>query len=100
MSSAQINFEWDPNKAAQNIRKHGISFELATSIFRDPELISVFDSTHSQDQERWVTLGLDSQGALLVVSHMWREKHDGSTRCPIISARKATKNEARQYRAG
>ena len=84
MPNEQINFEWDPNKAAQNIRKHGVSFERAASVFHDPETISLFDSAHSADEERWLTLGLDVQGALLVVSHTWREKDDGSTRCRII----------------
>ncbi len=80
MPNEQVNFEWAPTKAAQNIRKHGVSFERAASIFRDPEMISLFDSAHSEDEERWLTLGLDSQGALLVVSHTRREKDDGRTR--------------------
>jgi uncharacterized protein len=99
MPSEQINFEWDPNKATQNVRTHGINFERAASVFRDPEMLSIFDSAHSKDEDRWLTLGLDNQGILLVVSHTWREKDDGGTRCRIISARKATKKEARHYHA-
>jgi hypothetical protein len=99
MPNEKINFEWDPSKAAQNIHKHGINFERGASVFRDPEALSVFDSAHSEAEDRWNTLGLDAQGTLLVVCHTWRESADGTTRCRVISARNATKNEARQYRA-
>jgi uncharacterized DUF497 family protein len=96
----QYNFEWDPPKAVANFRKHGISFERAAAVFRDPEALSLYDLTHSEaGEDRWITLGLDARGQLLVVSHTWREAGEGAARCRIISARKATKIEARQYRA-
>lgn len=98
MAQPEFNFEWDPQKASTNVRKHGISFERAAAIFQDPEALSLYDRAHSQNEERWITLGIDSQGQLLVVSHTWREQGEGTASCRIISARKATKTEARQYR--
>jgi uncharacterized DUF497 family protein len=95
----QISFEWDPKKAASNLRKHGVRFERAASVFQDPEALSLYDSKHDLEEDRWITLGLDSQGTLLVVCHTWRETEAGETRCRMISARKATKSEARQYGA-
>ena len=69
----QYNFEWDPLKAKQNIRKHKVSFQRAGTIFRDPHAISIFDEEHSQEEERWISLGRDSSGTLLVVSHTFHE---------------------------
>jgi uncharacterized DUF497 family protein len=94
----QYRFEWDPDKAKQNVRKHGISFDRATSVLLDPEALSKFDEEHSQDEDRWVTLGLDGTGAILVVCHTYHEIEVGSATIRIISSRKATKNEAKQYR--
>lgn len=90
-------FEWDPQKAKENLRKHRIGFERAATIFRDPQALSIFDITHSQDKERWVTLGLDSSGTLFVTIHTFYALDDSSHRVRIISARKANKKEARQY---
>lgn len=93
----QYQFEWDPNKARQNNRRHRVTFERAATVFLDPNALSVFDEQHSQDEERWVTLGLDRTGALLVVCHTYREETETSAMIRIISARKAIKNEAKQY---
>ncbi|MBI4662194.1 MAG: BrnT family toxin [Verrucomicrobia bacterium] len=99
-SEFQFHFEWDPPKAAANLRKHGVSFERAATVFQDPEALSLYDRAHSAaGEDRWITLGMDAHGQLLVASHTWREAGEGTTRCRIISARKATKTEARQYRA-
>ncbi len=98
MPQPELNFEWDPDKASSNWRKHGISFERAATVFRDREALSLYDRAHSQGEDRWITLGMDSQGQLLVVSHTWRESGAGAASCRLISARKATKTEARQYR--
>ncbi|MFZ2644315.1 MAG: BrnT family toxin [Verrucomicrobiia bacterium] len=92
----QYNFEWDRPKAAVNLRKHGISFERAAAVFRDAEAMSLYDSAHSSGEDRWITLGQDAHGQLLVVCHTWRESGEGATRCRIISARRATKTEAKQ----
>jgi uncharacterized DUF497 family protein len=98
MAGSEYNFEWNPAKAAANLRKHGVSFERAASVFQDPEALSRFDERHSGGEDRWVTLGMDSQGQLVLVCHTWRETDSGAANCRIISARKATKSEARQYR--
>lgn len=58
----RFDFEWDPAKAKSNFSKHKISFERATSIFRDPHLISIPDAEHSEYEERWITMGLDENG--------------------------------------
>ena len=90
-------FEWDPQKAKENLRKHRISFERAATVFRDPQALSIFDVAHSQDEDRWVTLGLDSSGTLLVTMHTFYALDDSSRRVRMISARKANRKEARQY---
>lgn len=94
----QYQFEWDPTKAKLNLKKHGIPFERAATIFMDPSALSDPDEEHSQDEERWLTLGLDKTGTLLVVCHTFREEKDTSALVRLFSARKATKTEAKQYR--
>jgi uncharacterized DUF497 family protein len=98
MPDIEYNFEWDIRKAAANIQKHGVNFEGAATVFRDSEAMSLFDQKHSADEDRWITLGLDNRGQLLVVCHTWRETETGAANCRIISARKAGKKEAAQYR--
>lgn len=93
----QYQFEWDPDKARQNVRKHGVTFERAATVFLDPEALSLFDDEHSREEDRWITLGLDRGGTLLVVYHTYREETETSARIRIISARKATRREAKQY---
>jgi len=68
----RYDFEWDPKKARENIRKHKISFERAATVFLDPSAASIFDEEHSREQERWITLGVDHNGVLLVVCHAHR----------------------------
>jgi uncharacterized DUF497 family protein len=97
-TSFQYQFEWDPLKAQRNLKGHGVAFERAATVFLDPEALSEFDEEHSQDEDRWITLGLDRSGSLLVVSHTYREETMVSARIRLISARKATKNETKQYR--
>jgi uncharacterized DUF497 family protein len=94
----QYQFEWNPSKARRNIKDHGIAFERAATDFLDPEALSEFDEEHSHDEDRWLTLGLDRAGSLLVVCHTYREETAVSARIRLISARRASKNEARQYR--
>jgi uncharacterized DUF497 family protein len=91
-------FEWDPQKAKENLRKHRISFERAATIFHDPHALSIFDVEHSQGEDRWVTLGLDSSGNVLVTVHTFHAIDESSCKVRIISARKATRKEARQYK--
>ena len=90
-------FEWDPDKNTSNKKKHGISFEAAILVFADPDARSIFDEEHSDEEERWVTLGMVQSGKILLVIHTDRIKIDDKTVIRVISARKATDNESRQY---
>jgi len=94
------NFEWDPNKAKSNMAKHKISFETATSVFKDKNLISIFDELHSENEERWATIGLDIKTRTLVVIHTYIGIDKNNYNIRIISARKATKNEEKIYYEG
>ena len=94
----EYQFEWNPAKARQNLREHRVSFERAATVFVDPEALSELDDEHSVREERWVTLGLDRTGVLLVVSHTFRAETESSARIRLISARKANNNEAKQYK--
>lgn len=89
-------FEWDARKAAANRRKHGISFAQATAVFRDRLMVSIPDEEHSEQEERWVTLGHADDGRLLVVIHTFHEdEHRAVVR--LISAREVTRHERQQY---
>ena len=91
---ASISFSWDEKKARENLEKHKISFEEAQTVFSDPNARMIFDTEHSSDEERFILLGISSGVRLLVVCHCYRED-DMLIR--IISARKATKKEQKQY---
>lgn len=87
-------FEWDDNKARINLQKHGVSFEEAQTVFCDENALLIDDPDHSEDEERFIILGLSSTARLLVVCHCYRASE---TVIRIISARKATRKEAQQY---
>ena len=87
-----MHFEWDPRKALENLAKHGVSFEEAATIFRDPLSATGPDPDHSTDEERFVTFGMSTGGRLLAVAHTDR---DDTIR--IISARPVTPNERKIY---
>jgi hypothetical protein len=91
------NFEWDPTKAKQNQKKHRVRFEQASEIFLDPLAISIYDEDHSADENRWITLGKDRAGKLLVAIHTFLEKSEDVCIIRMISARKATRKEIKQY---
>jgi hypothetical protein len=91
---SELRFEWHSSKAATNARKHGIGFDEARSVFADENAKLIADPDHSQDEERFILLGLSASLRLLVVCHCYRGK-DNVIR--IISARKATANEAKHY---
>jgi len=86
-----MDYEWDPGKAATNLLKHGVRFADAVSVFSDEFGLTVADDL--TEEERFVTLGLDAFGRLLVVIYTWR----GEQLIRIISARKATRHERAQY---
>ncbi|MCC6220704.1 MAG: BrnT family toxin [Deltaproteobacteria bacterium] len=88
-------FEWDENKARFNVRKHGVSFELAATVFGDPFALTIYDKNNSQNEDRYVTIGLSVIGLVVVVCHT-----DRANKIRIISARKATSKEKRQYEEG
>ena len=87
-----LTFEWDPQKAESNIKKHGVSFEEASTVFRDPLSLTIDDPLHSTVEERMVQIGISHKNRLLVVVHS--ERGDNIR---IISARKATKKERNNY---
>jgi uncharacterized DUF497 family protein len=91
-------FDWDPNKAKSNLKKHGIGFEQASTIFLDPRMITVFDTKHSEYEGRWATIGIDKNGIPLVVVHTFQHLDADCCRIRIISVRKATRKESKQYR--
>ena len=86
-----LRFEWDERKATVNAKKHGISFEEASTVFNDPNGVLLFDTEHSDDEDRYLLLGMSDRARLLIVCHVDR----GVVR--IISARKATATEAKNY---
>jgi uncharacterized DUF497 family protein len=90
-----IKFEWDPRKARQNVRRHGIDFDEATTVFADLLSVTIPDPDHSEDEERWVTMGLSNRQRLLVVVHTEEEET-----IRIISARAADRLERRKYEEG
>jgi uncharacterized DUF497 family protein len=92
-----VAFEWDPAKAAANLKKHKVSFEKARSVFFDEFAMQYFDEDHSTNEARFLMLGMSSGARLLIVCHCEREP--GAT-IRIISARKATKRESTFYQGG
>jgi hypothetical protein len=91
------NFEWDPQKAQDNRNKHGIIFDEATTVFRDSNALSIFDPGHSETEDRWATMGISEKGRLLIVTHTFREESKDNVTIRIISSRKATKQETKDY---
>jgi hypothetical protein len=90
-----MEFEWDPLKAARNLRKHGVSFHEAASVFGDRLSVTVPDPDHSLDEERFIIVGLSRLGRLLIVAHAERGE---SIR--LISARELTSRERKAYEEG
>lgn len=87
-----MEFEWNPDKAAVNLKKHGVSFEEAATVFNDSLSVTFPDPDHSLGESRYVIIGLSKFGQLLVVAHTEREE-----KVRIISTRKATRQERRFY---
>jgi uncharacterized DUF497 family protein len=85
-------FEWDPNKAKENLELHGVSFDEAGTAFRDTLSLAIYDPLHSEAEDRFVLLGNSHRDRLLVVVHTVRGEN-----IRLISARKATKKERKQY---
>ena len=90
-----MNFEWDPKKATANVKKHGVTFQEAATIFGDPLAITFDDPDHSMSENRYITFGLSIQKRLIVVSHTER-----GGRARIINARLMDRKERRIYEEG
>jgi uncharacterized DUF497 family protein len=90
-----MEFEWNPDKAARNLEKHGISFQEAATVFNDPLSVTFPDPDHSIGESRYVIIGVSRFGQLLVVAHT-----DRGEKVRIISARKTTRQERRFYEQG
>jgi uncharacterized DUF497 family protein len=88
-------FEWDARKAGQNVKKHGVPFEEASTVFADPLALTIPDPLHSEDETRFVTTGLSHRRRQLVVAYTQRGE-----RIRIITARGATARERKQYEEG
>ena|SRR5258707_1119833 len=93
----QIEFDWDPAKAANKAAKHGVPFEDAMMVFEDPLALS-FHDLDSAGEERWITVGEASIGNILLVVHTWTETDGDNVFVRVISARRPTRREIRQYR--
>ena len=87
-----MTYEWDPTKAAANVKKHRVSFEEAASVFLDASAFTFWDPDHSVDEDREITIGRSAQQRILFVAHA-----ASGGRIRIISARRATSRERRQY---
>ena len=90
-----MEFEWDQTKAESNQRKHGVSFTEAMTVFADPLSLTAYDPDHSQDEDRFITMGMSVDGRLLIVSHT-----DRGEKVRMISAREATRSERKDYEDG
>lgn len=88
----QLEFEWDDNKNERNSRKHGVQIEEAATVYSDPSLVTLFDTEHSVNEERYINIGFSNRGRLLIVINTIR-----GSRIRIMSARPCTSREARFY---
>ncbi len=93
----KLLFEWDANKARDNIRKHNISFEEAKTVFNDPLLVTFPDEEHSQSEERLISVGVSAKDKMLLVVHTERRETEEFLLIRIISCRKATRFERKAY---
>ncbi len=89
-----MKFTWDAQKSIANKRKHGVAFEEAQTVFDDCDALRIFDPDHSEDEDRFLLLGLSAALRVLVVCHCYREDDE---QIRIISARKASKKESADY---
>ena len=89
-----MRFEWDAEKAFINQKKHDVTFEEAQTVFGDYDALRIFDPDHSEDEDRFILLGMSAVLRILVVCHCYRENDE---KIRIISARKATKKESTAY---
>ena len=91
-----MKFEWDESKEKANRQKHRVSFLDACYVFADKYMLTLYDDEHSDDEDRWITIGLGLNNRVLVIVHTYRKKKGGES-IRIISARKATRHEETKY---
>jgi hypothetical protein len=91
----KLSFEWDADKAKRNLRDHGVSFEEAETVFDDPFLMTYSDPDHSENEERFLSIGISSKARILMVIHT-----DRGENIRIVSSRKLTKSERQDYEEG
>ena len=96
----RFEFEWDPIKAESNWRKHNVVFEDAMGVFADPLALSRLDEDSGQGEERWVTIGRNPASNVLLVVHTYIELSEDRAAIRIISARRPTRREVKQYEEG
>jgi uncharacterized DUF497 family protein len=92
-----FQFEWDEVKADANARKHAVTFELASTVFFDPNLLTVADLGHSATEDRWFSVGIAGNGVLLSVVYLWSDADSSAIKVRLISARRATQAECGEY---
>ncbi|HUQ92643.1 MAG TPA: BrnT family toxin [Bryobacteraceae bacterium] len=97
MHEHQFQFDWDQTKAAANFLKHGVSFELAASIFGDPRILTPLTQRTASQKERWFSIGLASTGAIMSVAYLWTDAGTGLIKIRLITARRAMASEIRYY---
>jgi hypothetical protein len=97
MSAFRYEFEWDPAKANTNLNKHGLDFERAATVFLDALAVTIPDEEHSETEARWITLGRDAGGQYALVIHTFEWLADERGRVRLISARRPTRAEIRDY---
>jgi uncharacterized DUF497 family protein len=97
VTGPRFEFDWDSAKATSNLAKHGVAFDEAMTVFLDPLALSRLDDAHGAAEERWVTIGLSRDTKLMVVAHTHVEIDADRVYIRIISARKPTNREKRQY---
>ncbi|MEK7728971.1 MAG: BrnT family toxin [candidate division KSB1 bacterium] len=91
----KLEFEWNPEKAAKNLRVHKVAFDEAATVFSDPLSKTVYDPSHSLDEDRYITIGMSHRSRMLVVAYTERDN-----RIRIISTRELTSQERQNYEAG
>ena len=89
-----VEFEWNPAKNKANLKRHGVSFEEAKSVFYDDYAVQFYDENHSEQEDRFLLLGMSNRSKLLMIVHYER---DNGNKIRLISARKATSNESTYY---
>ena len=93
----QRKFDWDPRKSARNWKKHQVAFQEAVTIFNDPFILSKFDNSHSDNEDRWISLGLSEVARVILVVHTQRYGDGEAEVIRLISARKADSAEEQEY---